>query len=330
MLLLLENIFRVTSMSQLAASVKDANSAVLREISELIDSVLTMSQPDPELRMHCIKFQVEHAAAKAEYQCARGGGEGISDSACSSPAPALSSDMLELKWALQRMIDLASAISQSIISRSIRGFRDTSPSMASSVDSPYSDNSSIPRTDDGLGRFSGSVDEFANDHEMRVEIRANVMHGVLEIMSQSLIVHPALCGLLQAYMVCEKGLIPHLSELMCLEKEVELTCFTEGFKTDVMKLVANVTFENAEASNAIGVDQRFLNEILSATRIDEENPGMVEWAEFAIRNVCQSSTVARDHLKKLQPTALHSQSTAAMGNPDYQFDDMGKLHLKKR
>jgi ataxin-10 len=308
------------------ASVKDANSAVLRQISELIDEMLLLSQPDADLRMHCVKFQVEHAAAKAMFQTEGCGG------ASSGPTCALSAEMLHLQWALQRMIDFATSISQSIKLRSLRCFRDTSPSIrSSSPDSPYSDNSSVPRPGDALlGHFSESMDEFLSDHDARVELRANVMHAALEVLSQSLLVHPALCVSLQDYMINEKQLIPHLSELMCIEKDIERTCFTEGFKTDVMKLTANVTFENPSASTAVAMDQRFLNEILSATRIDDENPGLVEWAEFVIRNTCTASPAARDHLAKLQPSALHPQSSAFLGNPEYQFDTSGKLHLKKK
>lgn len=336
----------MSAMSQKRATVQDADSDVMRQISELIDEMLTLSQPDADLRMYCVKFQVEHASSKVEYQSADaksalGNADTDDDDAPASP---LGADMLHLKWALQRMIDLATSISQSIKSRSVRSFRETSPSMRSTTpDSPYSGETSAaaPRASPSvegssgsstLGNFSGSVDEFMamTDHDVRVELRANVMHVALEILSQSLLVHPALCTLLQEYMIGDKLLVPHLSDLMLLEKELELAYFTEGFKTDVMKLIANLTFQNQSASTAIAVDHRFLNAILSATRIDDENPGLVEWAEFAIRNICSASPTARDHLAKLQPSALLAQSSAFLGNPDYQFDASGKLHIKKR
>jgi ataxin-10 len=338
----------MSAMSQKRATVQDADSDVMRQISELIDEMLTLSQPDADLRMYCVKFQVEHASSKAEYQSedAKGslGHDADDDDAPGRPASPLGADMLHLKWALQRMIDLATSISQSITSRSVRSFRETSPSMRSTTpDSPYSsETSAAPRASPSvsvegggsstLGNFSGSVDEFMamTDHDVRVELRANVMHVALEILSQSLLVHPALCTLLQEYMIDEKLLVPHLSDLMLMEKELELAYFTEGFKTDVMKLIANLTFQNHSASTAIAVDHRFLNAIFSATRIDDENPGLVEWAEFAIRNICSASPAARDHLAKLQPSALLAQSSAFLGNPDYQFDASGKLHIKKR
>ena len=56
---------------------------------------------------------------------------------------------------------------------------------------------------------------------------------------------------------------------------------------------------------------------------------MVEWAEFAIRNICESSPSARDKIRKLAPQGLTEESRKMLGGRyNCSFSTTGKFQVQ--
>ena len=261
----------------------DADAAVMQEMSRHVDQLLSMGCLfDSDTQSYCVKFQMEHATCKAEYQQSRS--DGLS-------AEFLSPEMDHLRRVLTRMIEFAASICQHVL-RKIRSSNRRSPSFASASDA--SDRSS---TDGATLRVAGSVEDLGEDYP--IESGANLMHFGLEVMSLALVVHPSLRNALQSHLMdhCEMG--SYLCDALRISKDQELSFFAEGYKTDHMRLVANLAFENSGASKSFS-SVEFLTEILNATKPDDDNPGMTEWAEFALLNLCSQSEEARESIKAMK------------------------------
>jgi len=287
-------------------SIRDVNTQTLEAISQHIDTLLALSQPDAELRMHANKFQLEHASAKVEYQQAS---PTPFEPPHATSSPPLSREMVHLKRVLTRMVDFALTIAQDVLRKVlVAGSKvmTRSPSIESVIDSPLS------RRSDGFAQVDMSSVTNLDDLEEEDQIRVgHVMHSALEVLSLGLLAHPdpQLLMALQSQLD-DRGVLVLLAEGLSIDREVEQAWFAEGFKTDVMKIVANLTFENAIISRKIVDDDKFFAAVLSSTRIDEDNLGIGEWAEFAIRNMCLSDSGAREKLKKVQRPTAASGSTA--------------------
>lgn len=77
----------------------DADAAVMQEMSRHVDQLLSMGCLfDSDTQSYCVKFQMEHATCKAEYQQSRS--DGLS-------AEFLSPEMDHLRRVLTRMIEFA-------------------------------------------------------------------------------------------------------------------------------------------------------------------------------------------------------------------------------
>eukprot|EP01059_Diplonema_ambulator_P019666 TRINITY_DN33295_c0_g1_i1.p1 TRINITY_DN33295_c0_g1~~TRINITY_DN33295_c0_g1_i1.p1 ORF type:complete len:289 (+),score=80.57 TRINITY_DN33295_c0_g1_i1:43-909(+) len=114
---------------------------------------------------------------------------------------------------------------------------------------------------------------------------AEAVYYALTIMGEALAV---CCDLnttnkLQDYFL-EEGIIGTLIAMYNIPREVELRRYGEGYKTCIMRVIANSSYENHNVT-AYLLEHGFVPSILSATKIDEENAGLREWAEFTIRNI---------------------------------------------
>ena len=114
---------------------------------------------------------------------------------------------------------------------------------------------------------------------------ADVVYYSLTILAESL----ALCccavttNQIQQFFL-DEGIIGIISQMATIPREIELARYGEGYRTHLMRVIANATYENRNVT-ATMLETGFVPYILSSTVIDEENAGLREWAEFAIRNI---------------------------------------------
>ncbi|CCW71349.1 unnamed protein product [Phytomonas sp. Hart1] len=280
--------------------VNDANKDVLEMISKNVDTILALSSADPDLRNYALKFKLEQAADKAVF-------DSVSETV---------DEMEHMKKVLERMINLALAVATHILKRTLNDKRNINIEL----DSVSQISTDLLQSD--------SVEDFAEGSYGWLEIGAHLSYVSTDLLSLVLVSHTKLRQPLQMYML-EKGMLHYISDALNIQREHEITYFQEGYKTEHMRLIANLCFDNTDCSKVLVGDDNILKEILSATRIDEDNPGMVEWAEFAIRNLCVSTYEAQEKLKQLTPVRLSDDSKQCLnGRATYSFDHSGKLHIE--
>ncbi|KAG5510354.1 hypothetical protein JKF63_07683 [Porcisia hertigi] len=295
--------------------IADVNQEELAKIGPKVDDVLSICLASfDSLRGMAFKFQYEQAAEKAAYQS----GERKPDS------------MTQLMHVLQRMIDLTLGTARAVYDQTLLEWRRRK-CKGGEADSPTSQLASLQSITSPDVLRNSSVEEVAEGSFAWIERGCHLSLLSLEVLSSALLAHHSLRKNLQKYML-DLNALDYLEKVFSMERDHELCYFPEGFKTECMRLIANFTHNNLEVSAALAERDTFLFNILSATQIDEENPGMVEWAEFAIRNICESSPAARDKLRKLAPQGFTEQSRAILsGRCSYSFSSNGKvqLHPKK-
>jgi len=291
----------------------DLNRTELDKIGSKIDSIIALCFSTQDgLRDYAFKFQYEQAAAKAAYE---------SGSQNTDPSS-------HLRAVLQRMIDLALCILQEVAKQiqqqQCNGLGSSQSSESSHIKSPPSQTFKSPEM-----LRNSSVEDFSSGSFGWIERGAHVSQLALEVLSSSLLASAQLRSSLQDY-IAEKGALDILGGALSIDRERELLYHAEGFKTEVACVMANLSFENVKVSNAMAERDDILFRLLAATKVDEENPGMVEWAEFAIRNICSSSASAREKLKKLKPQSLSTKDEQLLsGKCNYKFTESGKLELHR-
>ncbi|KPI86938.1 hypothetical protein ABL78_3984 [Leptomonas seymouri] len=291
--------------------ISDANKEELAKIGPKIDDILAICLASfDNLRDLGFKFQYEQAAEKAAYQR----GE-------IKPDP-----MVQLTHVLHRMVDLALGTAKAVYDQTLAEWRRRKcEGERRSSTPPLASSQSL--TSPEVLRNS-SVEDFNEGSLAWVERGAHLSLLSLEVLSSILLAHAALRKGLQKYML-DYNVLDFLEKIFSMERDHELSLFPEGFKTECMRLVANLAHENSDVNAALVERDAFLFSILSATRIDEENPGMVEWAEFAIRNICESSTSAREKIRKLSPQGLTEESRAVLGGRyNCSFSNAGKFQIQ--
>lgn len=269
-----------------------------RAASRHVDELVRLAQTDPDLRMACVKFQMEHAAAMAGYDAGASGAEEV-----------------HLEAMLRRMLELATGTAAALLQRVQAGARSpVSPPCAppataatgtgshpsSAVNSPTSAASAHAR---GFASFDGmdsaprssSVDDL-NASDLVLERNASLMQHACRVAAVVFLVSQHFQTRLQQYGL-DIGLLDVVRDALRLPRNTELRCFAEGFRTEFMNVLSNFTFGHPNVCDAVAADEDLVRAIMGATRIDEENPGLVEWAEFALRNICGMSGQARDVVK---------------------------------
>jgi ataxin-10 len=290
--------------------IADVNKEELAKIGAKVDDVLAICLASfDNLRDLGFKFQYEEAAKKAAYQQ----GE-------VKPDP-----MVQLTHVLCRMVDLTLGTAKVVYDQTLAEWRRRKcEGERNSPTSPLASSQSL--TSPEVLRNS-SVEDFNEGSPAWVERGAHLSLLSLEVLSSILLAHVALRKTLQKYML-DYNVLDYLEQIFEMDRDHELYFFPEGFKTECMRLVANLTFENTDITSALVARESFLLSVLSATRIDEENPGMVEWAEFAIRNICASSTAAKEKIRRLAPQGLTEESRAMLGGRyNCTFSNSGKLQV---
>ncbi|KAG5506351.1 hypothetical protein JIQ42_07969 [Leishmania sp. Namibia] len=290
--------------------IADVNQDELTKIGPKIDDVLSICLASfDSLRDMAFKFQYEQAAEKAAYQSCE-----------TKPDP-----MTQLMHVLQRMVDLTLGTARAVYDQTLLEWRRRK--CEREADSPTLQlSSSQSMLSPGVLRNS-SVEDFTEGSLAWIERGSHLSLLSLEVLSSVLLAHHYLRKDLQKYML-DYNALDYLEKVFSMERDHELCYFPEGFKTECMRLIANLTHNNVDVNAAIAERDTFLFNILSATKIDEENPGMVEWAEFAIRNICESSSAARDKIRKLAPQGVTDESrTILAGRCGYSLSSSGKVQL---
>ncbi|ESL10574.1 hypothetical protein TRSC58_01692 [Trypanosoma rangeli SC58] len=297
-------------MSGRDVSIKEVDAEVLRLISTKVDSLLMLSETDGELRNYALKFKLEQAVDQTAFQAKREEGE----------------EMLHLQRVLQRMADLALHIAPHILCRTRR--HRTSKCLAGSKNAS-GDGSGTPadgRASDSLPRNS-SVEDVCDGSEAWLETGAHLSYASVELLCLILVCHPRLVKALQMYLLrCD--VLAYVADALSIPCEHEIAFFHEGYRTEHVRLMANLTLDNGEACSCIVGNPVLLSAVLTSTRFDEENPGMVEWAEFCIRNLCCCTGEARDKIRGLLPVGVSDESKVLLaGRADCQLTPEGKLVL---
>lgn len=296
--------------STVSGHISDVNKEELAKIGPKIDDILSICLASfDNLRDLGFKFQYEQAAEKAAYQS----GE-------TKPEP-----MVQLTHVLYRMVDLTLGTAKTVYDQTLVEWRRRKcDGERNSPTSPLASSQSM--TSPEVLRNS-SVEDFNEGSSAWVERGAHLSLLSLEVLSSILLAHAALRKSIQKYML-EYSVLDYLEKIFEMERDHELAFFPEGFKTECVRLIANLTFDSAEVNAALAGRDTVLFGILSATRIDEENPGMVEWAEFAIRNICEASSAARDKIRKLAPQGLTDESRTMLGGRyNYSISNSGKVQF---
>jgi ataxin-10 len=268
------------------------NRDAVRTVAGRIDELVVLAQTDADLRMACVKFQMEHAASKASFD---GTGE-----------------REHLFATLCRMVDLSNNVASIVLQRAVGA---ATPKSTSPV-SPRADEMPPPggaagisaAAPAGMGAQASSVDDLAGSG-MCNERDATVMQHCCRIAALAFLVSEELRPSLQQHAL-DGGLLDVVRGALCIQRLIELRFFAEGFKTEHMNILSNFTFGNKAVCDAVAADEELVLAILGATRIDEENPGLVEWAEFTLRNVCGMSPAAADVIKSQKPLTKPTYSPA--------------------
>lgn len=294
-----------------AVSVSEVDATVLQQINKQVDTVLQFSKTDAELQNSVLKFQLEQAADKAAFE-SKGGNVDRGE---------------HLRRVLVRMSDLALAVASAILKRTTADMQ----SRASDADPSTTDALHLtpsltgPAVADMV--HASSVEDFSKGSDAWLQGGALLSSAAVNLLSLVLTVHKELRNGLQMHML-HRNVIDYVNEALGVSREHEIRYFLEGYKTDHMRLIANIAFENTEIGDTVADNDHLLRAILSATKIDEENPGMVEWAEFAIRNLCSCSPLAQEKIRQLTPVGLTPESEKMLaGKMTYHFTSAGKVSL---
>lgn len=111
--------------------------------------------------------------------------------------------------------------------------------------------------------------------------------------------------------------LEYVYKALSVSKDHEINYYIEGHKSELVRLLANISFENKAACRAISDNNDLLLCILSCTQIDELNPGIGEWSKFTIRNICELSDEAREKINGLKAISLSFESEEIFQNQKY-------------
>lgn len=280
---------------------------ILNEVSSHLDSLISFCQNgDEDLGALCAKFQMEHAAAQAEYSIEMTKMRSVSESRAQEYGER------HLVEAMKRMIDFAAESARVVLVRcanrralgaSVKPLTCVSPNSDSSGKDSLSEGSG-PKEDTELcsnrSQRSCSVEDVTEGGDHWIATGANVMHASVSILSLILLGHASVRPLLQTYMAGPRRILDYIVDALSVDRETELQFFAEGYRTSHLSLLSNLTHDASSVCKEAGGNSRLMQLVVNSTRLDEENPGMGEWAEFSIRNLCHHSAEAREFIKNLR------------------------------
>jgi len=101
-----------------------------------------------------------------------------------------------------------------------------------------------------------------------------------------------------------------------------------GFKRDLIRLIGNMSYRIKENQDAV----RKLNglvPILNSCNVDEKNPYIMQWAIFAIRNLCEGNQENQQLIKDLKQQGLADNDFLTSSNIDVVMEN-GKVRVKNK
>ena len=272
---------------------------------------------DEELTTACTRFQLEHAASQAAYSQE----QEQAKSEKRSMTRAFQAD--QLRSAFNRTADFAVTVARHVLRRSVEHHRSApiaetaTPATSSSSNNVRGGTS--PLSTGPMGSFntdtlddqilrhhqwnrSSSVDDMGEGTHHWIETGANAMHAAIQCLITLLVAHngKAVRNETQNHLLVENKLAEYISDALSIDRDVELSCFAEGYRTMHVNLLANFTHDNERVARIVGSNNRLMYHLLQCARIDEENPGSCEWAELTIGNICFLSPEAREFVKGLK------------------------------
>jgi hypothetical protein len=150
-------------------------------------------------------------------------------------------------------------------------------------------------------KLSCSGSEWVN-----LQDNAEAMYAAVQVLASSLLVDENQRRRIQDVQL-EYGVVALVNQLLAIPKAIELRFYAEGYRTDIVNLMANLSFENEAVARAVLHEEGLLPRVMEGTRIDEDNPGQAEWAEFALRNLCKDKDVS-DYIRELAPLRVDDDS----------------------
>ncbi|ORC86940.1 uncharacterized protein TM35_000252360 [Trypanosoma theileri] len=299
-------------MSGHEGSVNEADASTLQHISAKVDALLMLCETDSELRNYSLKFKLEQAVDKTAFEAKREAGE----------------EMLHFRRVLQRMADLALHVAPHILRRVRKYVKSKHTSHNGEVSSEKTNTDTLHANSNSLQR-SSSVEEFCDGSEAWLESGAHLSYTAVELLCLILVSHPRLVKYLQMYLF-ECRVLEYIEDALSISREQEITFFQEGYRTEHIRLLANLTLDNEKVCSTIVSNSAILSAILTGTRFDEENPGMVQWAEFTIRNLCCCISEAREIIRQLTPISISDESKELLaGKVDCHINHAGKVVIGK-
>lgn len=260
-----------------------ACSATIKEISNCMAQLVSLTQSDPDLGKECMRFEAEHATARAQYEEEPGNdgdGGGVT-------APLPERALAQLHSALERMADFALSCARVALRRG-------------SSCSPFScDPTSVNAPHPVEAARSSSAEEF-NCGTTATERNASIMHYALQVAVLVLVAHEPFRQQLQNTMVDSLHILEYVVEALELDRTLELSRFAEGYRTSHMNLLANLTYRNNAVCCTVATHDPLMHAIISNTFLDEANPGLAEWSDFVLRNVCVYCQEGRDCIAALR------------------------------
>lgn len=256
---------------------------VLDDLNENVNKALNIALMDSSLKTFIETFQQEHDADKVNF--------GLDDSNCES----------HFRRTLERMIDLSVNLSNELLQRSI----DLSIEKPKCLCFPVSSSDSQLSGDKIISAISDNVSWRQQS--------ATLSLLCASILSSTVLVSSELREPIQLFILRRRAL-EYILESLNVSKEFEMSYYVEGQKTELVRLLANITFKNKEICDHISGNNQLLFALLSCTQFDEGNPMVGEWAKFAIRNLCELSVEAQEKIKLLKAISLSPESEKLVGD----------------
>lgn len=255
---------------------------VLEDLNDSVNKVLNIACLNSSLKSITDTFQQEHDADKVSF--------GLDDADNES----------HFRRTLERMIDLSVSLSCELLQRSVDLSKENSSSCIFSVSlaaSQLSGNKTISFPDDSVSWRQQS---------------ATLTFLCASILSLAVLVSPELRKQIQVF-ILKRHVLEYVSEALTVSKEHEMSYYIEGQKTELVRLLANITYKNKEICDIFSCNHQLLFSLLSSTQIDENNPMIGEWAKFTVRNLCELSVMAQERIKTLKAISLSPESEKLAG-----------------
>ncbi|CAO2601356.1 Atxn10 [Lemmus lemmus] len=92
-----------------------------------------------------------------------------------------------------------------------------------------------------------------------------------------------------------------------LKAEGDIEHMTEGFKSHLIRLIGNLCYKNKENQDKVN-ELDGIPLILDSSNIDDNNPFMMQWVVYAVRNLTEDNSQNQDFIAKMEEQGLADAS----------------------